>query len=128
VSRLEPIGGSPAKALQLLAILSGIANPLLVSAIGQAIDTLLGILVARPNGQNFMDNLALQPGVGLDALWDIIRLRHLPRLKPKAWAVMKVISIVIGPILAILIISMCPFRLECVLPSCPSSRDEQGIT
>jgi hypothetical protein len=106
VSRLEAIGGSPAKALQLLAILSGIANPMLSAAIGQAVDTLRGILIARTQGHNWMDNHALQPGIGLDGLWQIISLRHSPRFKPKAWAVFKVVSMIVVPILAILILSM----------------------
>ena len=105
VSRLQAIGGSPAKALQLLAILSGIANPILSAAIGQAVDTLRGILIARPHGHNFMDNHAIQPGISLDGLWQIISLRHSPRFKPKAWAVFKVVSMVVVPILAILILS-----------------------
>lgn len=105
VSQLHAIGGSPAKALQLLAILSGIANPMLSAAIGQAADTLREMLISRPQGHNLMDNLALHQGIGLDGLWDIIRLPRLPRHKPKAWAVLKVVSMMIVPILAILILS-----------------------
>ena len=105
VSRLEAVGGSPAKALQLLAILSGIANPMLSASIGQAIDTIRGILISRPQGHNLMDSLPLQQGIGVDGLLDIIRLRHLPRFKPRAWAAFKLVSMVVVPVLAILILS-----------------------
>lgn len=109
VSRLHWVGGSPANALRLLAILSGIASPLITLCIGQALNDLRLLLLSRPNGLNLMDFLALQQGIGVGGLWDIIRLRHLPRLSPKAWALGKCVSMLVVPILNILILCKVPF-------------------
>jgi hypothetical protein len=47
VSRIELFGGSPAKAIRLLAILSGIANSMLTATISHSFDIVHWTLVAR---------------------------------------------------------------------------------
>lgn len=110
-SRFESVGGSPAKALRLLAIVSGIASPLTALCVGQALDDLRRLLFSRPGGLNFMDFLALQQGVGPWGLWDIIRLWGLPRLSAKAWAMGNAVSMLVVSILSILILGEWAFSL-----------------
>lgn len=110
-SRFESVGGSPAEALRLLAIFSGIASPLIALCVAQALDDLRRLLFSRPCGLNFMDFLALQQGIGPGGLWDIIRLWGLPRLSAKAWAIGNAVSILVVPILSILILGEWAFSL-----------------
>jgi hypothetical protein len=72
VSHLEVVGGSPAKALLLLAILSGITNPMLSATISHSFEILQWTLVARPQGHTFLDHLLLEPGTGIQGLLGVI--------------------------------------------------------
>lgn len=66
ISRNSLFGGTPSRALQVLAVLSMIANWLLAATISQSFDLARGMLIARRMGLRFMHDLALQPGTGLD--------------------------------------------------------------
>jgi hypothetical protein len=101
LSRKKIFGGSPSQALQVLNVLSQIANFFLGVSIGQCWDIVRGMLIAREKGHCFMDNLALQPGTGLDGQLEIIRFG---RNRARAWSVLKLLSMLIIPILGILIL------------------------
>lgn len=112
VSRNELFGGSPAKALQILNILSWFGNSLLGLAIAQAWDLTRAMLTARePNGLCLLDSLALQPGTGIDGLLEIIwRARKVRKFKPGTWSVFRLLSMTIVPILGIVVLSKSVFN------------------
>lgn len=104
VSRIDLFGGSPAKAIRLLAILSGIANPMLTATISHSFEVVHWTLVARPRGQSFADYLVLEPGTGIQGLFHILFYWKLPRLKSRAWSIFKLLSMTIATALNILIL------------------------
>jgi len=112
-SRNELLGGSPAKALRVLNILSWFGNPLLGLAIAQALDLTRAMLTARDQkGLCLVDSLALQPGTGIDGLLEIIwRTRRVRNFKPGAWSIFRLVSMTLVPILGIVLFSKFAFRL-----------------
>jgi hypothetical protein len=112
VSRNELFGGSPAKALQILNILSWFGNSLLGLAIAQAWDLTRAMLTARdPNGLCLLDSLALQPGTGIDGLLEIIwRARRVRKFKPGTWSIFRLLSMTVVPILGIVLLSKSAFN------------------
>lgn len=109
ISRIFLFGGTPSRALQVLAVLSMIANWLLGATISQSFDITRGMLIARSAGLGLMHNLALQPGTCLDGHVEIIFKWHEGGITPRAWSMAKVTSMLIIPILGIVILSMPNF-------------------
>jgi len=105
VSRHAWIGGSPARALKILSILSGIANPMLATTIGNSLDTLRDSLVARDKGHYLLDNQILQAGTGIAALFGMTIGRHVPRKRTRLWSTFRLLCMVVVPALGILIFS-----------------------
>ncbi|KAH7317804.1 hypothetical protein BKA65DRAFT_108317 [Rhexocercosporidium sp. MPI-PUGE-AT-0058] len=104
ISRNKVFGGSPSRALQVLAILSMVANWLLAATISQSFDLTWGMLLARHDGLCLLSGLALQPGTGLDGHVEIVCRWHRGGLQPRAWSVFKIVSMTIIPILGIVIL------------------------
>lgn len=113
ISRNELFGGSPAKALQVLNVLSWLGNSLLGLAISQALDLTRAMLTARICGQCLLDNLALQSGTGIDGLFEIIwESRRLRRFKAGAWSVFRLVSMTVVPILGSVVLSTSTFNVS----------------
>ena len=107
-SRLEIVGGSPARALPLLAVLSGIANPMLAATISHSIQVIQWTLVARHWGHCLLNHLLLDPGTGIEGLIDTIRQKRLPSSKPRVWSAFRLVSMAMVPVLNIVILSVSP--------------------
>jgi len=105
VSRHAWIGGSPARALKILSILSGIANPMLATTIGNSLDTLRDSLVARDKGHYLLDNQILQAGTGIATLFGMAIGQHVPRKRTRLWSAFRLLCMVVVPALGILIFS-----------------------
>ncbi|KAH7386418.1 hypothetical protein BKA64DRAFT_143148 [Cadophora sp. MPI-SDFR-AT-0126] len=104
ISRNDIFGGSPSKALRVLTVLSTLASYFLAATISQSFDLMWGMLLARKDGLCLLSGLAIQPGTGLDGLIEIICKKHKGGVKPRAWSVLKILSMTIIPILGIVIL------------------------
>jgi hypothetical protein len=117
ISRDELFGGSPAKALRVLNVLSWLGNSLLGLAISQALDLTRAMLTARQYGHCLLDNLALQSGTGIDGLFEIIwKSRSLRKFKPGAWSIFRLVSMTIVPILGSVVLSTSAFQFSLLFP------------
>lgn len=103
VSRHSLFGGTPAKALRVLAILSSTANFFLSASISQATDLIHGMLIARHAGLDLLSALALHPRTGLLGHAEIMFRWDYGRLQTRVWSALKAVSMAIIPILGIVI-------------------------
>lgn len=109
ISRNETFGGSPSRALRVLTVLSTLANYILAATVSQSFDLMWGMLLARKKALSLLSGLALQPGTGLDGHLEIIFNKQKLGVKPRAWSLLKILSMTIIPILGIVILSMFSF-------------------
>lgn len=114
LSRHAWVGGSPAHAVLILSVLSGIANPMLAATMGHSLDTLRDALVARDQGHYLVDNQILQAGTGIEALFATTTMigRHVPRKRTRVWSLFRLLCMIVVPALSIIIFSMIFSRLR----------------
>jgi hypothetical protein len=89
VSRYAWIGGSSARAILILSILSGIGNPLLAMTIDNSLDIVINSLAARGTGHYLIDNQILQTSTGIKFLLAITFGKHVTRKRSRAWSIIK---------------------------------------
>ncbi|KAE8445397.1 hypothetical protein EG329_013410 [Mollisiaceae sp. DMI_Dod_QoI] len=106
VCRHTIFGHSPASALATANVLSWTANMLLSASIGQSLDLMRAMLIARERGHFFLDNLPLQSGTGIDGLLEIFwNWNRFGRHQPGAWSIFRLMTMVIVPVLGIVVLS-----------------------
>ena len=99
------VGGSPAKAVLILSIVSGIANPMIAATLGHSINILRDSLAAREQGHSLIDNQLLQAGTGVEALFTTVFRRHVSTKRSRLWSAFRLLCMIVVPALGIIIFS-----------------------
>ena len=99
------VGGSPAKAVLILSVLSGIANPMTAATLGHSLDILRDSLAACGQGHSLIDNQLLQAGTGVEALFTTVIRRHVPTKRSRLWSAFRLLCMIVAPALGIIIFS-----------------------
>jgi hypothetical protein len=99
------VGGSPAKAVLILSVLSGITNPLIAGTLGHSLDILRDSLTACDQGHSLIDNQLLQAGTGVEALFTTVFRRHVPTKRSRLWSAFRLLCMIVVPALGIIIFS-----------------------
>jgi hypothetical protein len=99
------VGGSPAKAVLFLSVLSGIANLMIAATLGHSLDILRDSLAACGRGHSLIDNQLLQAGTGVGALFTSVLGRHAPTKGSRLWSAFRLLCMIVVPALGIIIFS-----------------------